>query len=344
MVSDNGIYEALSFERPILELEKRIFDLESFSKKAGIDLSKEINELKHRCDQKKKEIYSNLTPWQRIQITRNLNRPDTVDYISALCTGFVELHGDRAYRDDKAIICGLCQIEHYKLVLIGTRKGGFTRERVEFNFGSPHPEGYRKALNKMRLAEKFKLPIVTMINTPGAYPGIGAEERGQANIIAQNIMGMSQLKTPIISVIIGEGGSGGALAICVADKLVILEHAYLSVISPEGCAAILWRDSSKAHLAAEMLHLVPEELLKLGIVDEIIPEPLGGAHRDPKAMAEILKKALLRYLDELCSYPVETLLERRYQKYRKIGIFIERQKEQIQELARQHDLQGRMAE
>ncbi|OGL44233.1 MAG: acetyl-CoA carboxylase carboxyltransferase subunit alpha [Candidatus Schekmanbacteria bacterium RBG_16_38_10] len=328
------------FQKSIEELEARISELESVSKKTGIDLSEEVEKLRERSRQKKAEVFSKLTPWQMVQIARDPNRPEVLDYIGTVFEDFVELHGDRAYGDDKAIICGLCKVteqqptsvEHtstgterksYKLMLIAHRKGKTTKERVACNFGSPHPEGYRKALEKMKFAEKFHLPIVTLVNTPGAYPGIGAEERGQANIIAKNLFEMSKLRTPIISIVIGEGGSGGALAICVADKLSILENAYLSVISPEGCAAILWRDGSKAPLAAEALKLTPQDLLKLGIVDEIIPEPLGGAHRDSIKMANTLKTYLLKYLEEVKSTNIDELLSRRYEKYRKMGVFVE---------------------
>lgn len=323
MAEKTDIRNDLDFEEPIVELERKIAERESFSRKSGVDLSKEIQELKEQRNVKMKEIYFKLTPWQRVKITRHPLRPEISDYISMIFKDFVELHGDKAYGDDKAIICGISKIGNEKVMLIGHRKGKTTKERVICNFGSPHPEGYRKASEKMKLAEKFKLPIVTLVNTPGAYPGIGAEERGQANIIAKNILEMSKIKTPIISIIIGEGGSGGALGICVADKLSILENAYLSVISPEGCAAILWRDSSKAPLAAETLRLTPQDLLRLGIVDEIIPEPLGGAHRNPTEMSEILKQAILRYVAELKVIPLDILLKNRYEKYRKIGFFIE---------------------
>jgi acetyl-CoA carboxylase carboxyl transferase subunit alpha len=317
------------FERPIVELEKRIEELESFSRKAGVDLSAEIENLRARANQEKREIFAGLNAWQRVLLSRDPNRPDLGDYIAMVFEDFVELHGDRAVGDDRAIVTGLCKVGGIKALLVGQRKGKTTKERVAYNFGSPNPEGYRKAIQKMKLAEKFKLPVVTLVNTPGAYPGIGAEERGQAFVIARNLYEMSRLRTPIVSVVIGEGGSGGALGICVADRLAILENAYLSVISPEGCAAILWRDASKAPLAAQLLRLTPQELKQLGIVDEIIPEPLGGAHRNPKEMGEVLRAALVRYLDEALSVPIDRLLERRYEKYRRIGAFLESEQQKL---------------
>lgn len=317
------------FERPIVELEQRIAELESFTRKTGVDMSEDLGKLRERCNREKREIFANLTSWQRIQVSRNPGRPDCMDYIAMIFENFVELHGDRAYADDNAIITGLCSVGGEKIMLIAHRRGRSTKERLQCNFGSAHPEGYRKALEKMKLAEKFHLPVVTLVNTPGAYPGIGAEERGQASIIAKNVLEMSRLKTPIISIVIGEGGSGGALGICVADRLCILEFAYLSVISPEGCSAILWRDNSKAPLAAEMLRLTPKELTRLGIIDETIPEPLGGAHRNHREMGESMKSAILRMLKELKSAPLETVLEKRYEKYRNIGIFLDEEQQRL---------------
>jgi len=317
------------FERPIIEIEKRIEELESFSRKAGVDLSAEIEKLRARANQEKREVFARLNAWQRVLLSRDPNRPDLGDYLAMVFEDFVELHGDRAVGDDRAIVTGLGKVGGIKVLLVGQRKGKTTKERMAYNFGSPNPEGYRKAIVKMKLAEKFKLPVVTLVNTPGAYPGLGAEERGQAFVIARNLYEMSRLRTPIISVVIGEGGSGGALGICVADKLAILENAYLSVISPEGCAAILWRDASKAPLAAQLLRLTPQELKQLGIVDEIVPEPLGGAHRNPKEMGDILRAALVRYLDEALSTPLDRLLERRYEKYRRIGAFLESEQQRL---------------
>jgi acetyl-CoA carboxylase carboxyl transferase subunit alpha len=313
----------LDFEKPILDVERRIEDLEKFQQKAGVQLGDEIARLREEAARLKKDIFARLTPWQRVILSRDAGRPDAVDYLGPVFDDFVELHGDRAFGDDKAVLAGLARVGGRRVMLIAQRKGKNTKERVTCNFGSPHPEGYRKALEKMKLAEKFRLPVITLVNTPGAYPGLGAEERGQAHIIAKNLLEMTRLRTPVLSIVIGEGGSGGALGICVADRLCILENAYLSVISPEGCAAILWRDSAKAPLAAELLRLVPQDLLNLGVVDEIIPEPLGGAHRNAREMFEIVKGAIVRMLDELEDVPVDKLLDRRYEKYRKIGAFVE---------------------
>ena len=311
------------FEKPILELERRIADLESVQKKAGVDMSAEMARLREDADARTREIFDKLTAWQRIQLARDQGRPEATDYIQMFVDDFVELHGDKAFGDDKALISGLGRIGGRRIMLIAQKKGKSTKERMQCNFGSPHPEGYRKALEKMKIAEKFGLPVVTLVNTPGAYPGIGAEERGQATIIARNLMEMARLRTPIVSIVIGEGGSGGALGICMADRLSILENAYFSVISPEGCASILWHDSTKAALAAELLKLTPNDLVGLGIMDEVIPEPLGGAHRHPQAMAEILKGKLIEYLDELVGVPIDQLLDRRYRKYRKMGQYLE---------------------
>ena len=297
------------FEKPILEIERRLEDLEKFQQKAGVDLSEQIGKLREERIAKLKEIFSKLTPWQRVMLARDPNRPDAMDYIATIFDDVVELHGDRACGDDKAMVTGFARIGGRRVMLIAHKKGKNTKERMASNFGSPHPEGYRKALEKMKLAEKFHLPVITLVNTPGAYPGIGAEERGQALVIARNLMEMARLKTPIISVIIGEGGSGGALGICVADRLSIMENAYFSVISPEGCAAILWRDSAKASLAAEVLRLTPHDLVNLGVMDEVVGEPLGGAHRNPREALEHVS--------------IDKLLDRRYDKYRKIGAYVE---------------------
>jgi len=317
------------FEKPIIEIEKRIEELESFSRKAGVDLSAEINKLRERANEEKREIFARLNAWQRVLLSRDPSRPDLQDYLAMVFEDFVELHGDRAIGDDRAIMTGFCKVGGIKILLVGQRRGKTTKERMAYNFGSPNPEGYRKAMQKMKLAEKFKLPVVTLVNTPGAYPGLEAEEHGQAFVIARNLYEMSRLRTPIISVVIGEGGSGGALGICVADKLSILQNAYLSVISPEGCAAILWRDATKAPMAAELLRLTPGELKQLGIVDDIIPEPLGGAHRNPKEMGDFLKSALVRYLDEAIATPLDKLLEKRYEKYRRIGYFMESEQRKL---------------
>jgi acetyl-CoA carboxylase carboxyl transferase subunit alpha len=327
-MEDNN--HTLDFEAPILELEHKIVQLEGFSRIAEIDLSEEIKKLRLRANYLKKEIYKNLSPWQRILLARHQMRPQITDFINLIFRDFIELHGDRSFRDDPAMVCGLAKIDTQKILVLGTRKGKNIRERVACHFGCPHPEGYRKALLKMKLAEKFSLPIVTLIDTPGAYPGIGAEERGQALIIAQNIFEMSRLRTPIICIVVGEGGSGGALAIGVGDHLSILENAYFSVISPEGCAAILWKSSSKAPEAAKVLKLTSYDLLALGIIDEVIPEPLGGAHRDYKTTAENIKKSILTTLNNLQNIPTENLVQQRYEKYRRIGQFIEKQRENLQ--------------
>lgn len=321
-MADTGV-GALDFEKPILEIEDKIASLENVQRKSGVDMSEEISKLRDECAQVKRQVFSRLTAWQRVQLARHPARPESMDYVQMIFEDFVELHGDRAFGDDKAVLTGLCRLAGRRVMLVAQCKGKTTKDRMARNFGSMHPEGYRKALEKMKLAEKFHLPIITFVNTPGAYPGLGAEERGQANIIAKNLLEMSRLRTPIVSIVIGEGGSGGALGICVADRLSMLENAYLSVISPEGCSAILWRDSSKAAQAAELLRLTGHELHNLGVIDEIIPEPLGGAHREPKAAADTLKATLARYLDELDREPMERLLDKRYAKYRKIGAFTE---------------------
>lgn len=313
----------LEFEQPIHELDKRIEELENFSRKSGVDVTEEIRNLREQSAQKKREIFSRLTPWQRVQLARHPERPETSDYVTMICEDFLELHGDRAYGDDRAMVTGLCRIGGIRVMLVAEKKGKSTKERMSCNFGSPHPEGYRKALEKMKLAEKFKLPIVTFVNTPGAYPGIGAEERGQAHIIARNLFEMSRLRTPTLSIVIGEGGSGGALAICLADRLLIMENAYFSVISPEGCAAILWHEASKAPMAAELLRITPTDLQNLGIMDGIVPEPLGGAHRNYKEAGDILRLTIVRSLEALMSIPLDQLLEQRYEKYRRIGSYLE---------------------
>ncbi|MBI3098764.1 MAG: acetyl-CoA carboxylase carboxyltransferase subunit alpha [Planctomycetes bacterium] len=311
------------FEQPIYELERKIAELEAFSARNKVDLSTEISIFRARLETVRKSVFAGLTAWQRVQLARDKNRPLSTDYIHHLFSDFVELHGDRAFADDAAIVTGFGRINGHKVLLVGHRKGKTTRERSACNFGSAHPEGYRKALLKMRLAEKFRLPIVCLIDTPGAYPGIGAEERGQSSAIAVNLLEMSRLQTPIVCIVIGEGGSGGALGIGVGDRLSIMENAYFSVISPEGCAAILWKDGAKASFAAEVLKLTPRDLHALGIMDEIIPEPPGGAHRDHAGAAANLRSFLMRTLDELCALPMEALLQRRYERHRRIGKFLE---------------------
>ncbi len=312
----------LDFEKPITELEHKINDLRQMGSKR-VTLEPEIKRLEAKLDKLKQDIYANLTPWQRVQIARHPKRPFTLDYIHMMTEEFLELHGDRLFADDQAIIGGFAKIDGVKVMVMGHQKGRDVKENVLRNFGCAHPEGYRKAMRLMRMAAKFHVPVVCLIDTPGAYPGIGAEERGQAQAIAENLRDMAGIKTPVIAVIIGEGGSGGALGIGVADKVLILQHAYYSVISPEGCASILWRSALKAPLAAEALKMHGEDLEKFGIVDEIIPEPEGGAHRGAEEVAANLKTALLKHLKKLTALSTEDLLEKRYTKYRSIGEFIE---------------------
>lgn len=311
----------LDFEKPIIELEKKIQELETFTSHKKIDLSSEVKRLEEKLERLKKAIYGNLTPWQRVQIARHPQRPYTTDYINAIMSDFLEIHGDRFFSDDKALIAGFAKLDSQKVVVIGHQKGRDIKENLKRNFGCAHPEGYRKALRAMQLAEKFNLPIVIFIDTPGAYPGIGAEERGQAQAIAFNLREMINIGVPIVATIIGEGGSGGALGIGIADRVCVLENAYYSVISPEGCAAILWKNGSKAPEAAEVLKLTSQDLLKMEIIDEIIPEPLGGAHREAQKMTQTLKEAIKRNLKELKTQNREKLLELRYHKFRSIGKF-----------------------
>ncbi len=313
----------LDFEKPIVELEKKIGELKKFTDSEEMDLSGEIKELEKKAEKLKKEIFANLTPWQRIQLVRHPRRPYTLDYINLIMDDFQELHGDRSFSDDKAIVGGLAKLAGQPIVIIGHQKGRDTKENLRRNFGMSHPEGYRKSLRIMKLGEKFGFPIITFIDTPGAYPGIGAEERGQAGAIAENLREMSHLKVPIVSLVIGEGGSGGALGLGIGDKVLMLENAVYSVISPEGCAAIIWKERSKAPEAAKALNLTAQDLLGLGIIDEIIPEPLGGAHRDYAGSASNLKKALKNNLEELAKLSGSELVEKRYSKYRKMGKFLE---------------------
>lgn len=315
--------DILDFEKPIIELERKIEELKKFSEAKKIDLSIEIKRLEEKLEKVRHEVFENLSPWQRVQIARHPQRPYTLDYINMIMTDFIELHGDRLFGDDKAIVGGFAKLDKEKICVIGHQKGRDTKENIYRNFGCAHPEGYRKALRLMQMAEKFRLPIVVFIDTPGAYPGIGAEERGQAHSIAYNLREMVSLKTLIIVVVIGEGGSGGALGIGIGDKILMLENAYYSVISPEGCAAILWRDRTKASEAADALKLTAEDLLEMGIIDEVLAEPLGGAHRNPQEAAQTIKEALKRYLKELSNLSTEELLKKRYEKYRKIGIWEE---------------------
>jgi len=315
--------QSWDFEKPIIELERKIQGLKKFSEDKVVDLSSEIVDLTAKLKNLKKKIYSKLSPWQKIQISRHPERPTTLDYIAMIMRDFVPLAGDRLFGEDKALLAGFAMFGQRKIAVIGHQKGKDTKENIERNFGCAHPEGYRKAMRVMHLAERFNMPIICFIDTPGAYPGVGAEERGQAQAIAENIRDMFSIRVPIVVTIIGEGGSGGALGIGVGDKVLIMEYSYYSVISPEGCAAILWKDASKREEAAKVLKLTGPDLLKMGIVDEIISEAEGGAHRGAEYSAENLKSAINKNLDELSQLSLETLLVQRYQRYRKIGIFNE---------------------
>ena len=314
---------ALEFEKPIAELERQIEDLKRLASQRSLDVGREIAPLEAKLAELRVEIYRNLTPYQRVQVARHPRRPYALDYINGLISDFIELHGDRLYRDDPAIVGGIGRLKGRSVVVIGQQKGRDIKENLKRNFGMPHPEGYRKALRLMHLAERFRLPIVTLIDTPGAHPGLGAEERGQAEAIARNIEEMAALKTPVVVAIVGEGGSGGALALAVGDRVLILENAVYSVISPEGCAAILWRDASLKERAAEALKLTAPDLLAMGLVDEIVPEPAGGAHSEPAAAVEALGVALERHLAELAGLPAEDLVARRAEKYLRMGKFEE---------------------
>ncbi|HMK55267.1 MAG TPA: acetyl-CoA carboxylase carboxyltransferase subunit alpha [Dissulfurispiraceae bacterium] len=317
----------LDFEKPIEELETKIEELKKLSDGRELDITSEIKKLEKKAKDLRSEIFSNITPWQRTQIARHPDRPYTLDYIDMIAEDFVELHGDRRFGDDPAIVGGVGRIGGVPMVIIGHQKGRSTKDRIFRNFGQPNPEGYRKALRLMKLAERFRRPVVTLIDTPGAFPGIGAEERGQAEAIAMNLMEMARLKTPIISVVIGEGGSGGALALSVADRLAMLENAVYSVISPEGCAAILWRRSSNEvgsddySRAAEALKITAVDLKGFKIVDDIIAEPLGGAHREPETVAKRISEYVLKTFETLQAKPAAKLIEDRYKKIKKIGSF-----------------------
>ena len=312
----------MRYEKELLEIENKIKELETFAAEKEVDLTKEIDKLKMIHAAKAKEAYSKLTDWDKVGIVRHPERPYALDYINEITTDFVELHGDRLFGDDEAIVGGLCRIDDKKFMVIGIQKGRTVNEKIQRNFGMSNPEGYRKALRLMKMAEKFKIPVLTLIDTAGAYPGLEAEERGQGEAIARNLMEMSGLRTPIIAVVIGEGGSGGALALGVADKVFMMEHSVYSVISPEGCAAILFKDGSLAEKAASNLKISAQNLKKLGVIDEIIQEPFGGAHKDPKCAEINLKKAVLLSISELEKINIDTLLENRYNKFRKIGFFI----------------------
>src|SRR5512139_1261078 len=311
----------LEFEQPIAELEAKIEELGHVTSDSKVNLAEEVARLQKKSRQLTTTIFASLTPWQITQIARHPRRPYTLDYIQMICTDFTELHGDRMFGDDLAIVGGLARIDGRPIMVIGQQKGRDTKERVRRNYGMPKPEGYRKALRLMHTAQRFGLPVVTFIDTPGAYPGVSSEERGQSEAIARNLFEMATLRVPIISAVIGEGGSGGALAIGVCDRLLMLQYAVYSVISPEGCASILWKSADKKELAAEAMGITAERLDKFGLVDEILKEPLGGAHRDPAMMAEDLKAAILRHLREVEQLTEEQLLAKRYERQRAQGVF-----------------------
>ena len=316
-------WQPLDFEKPIFELERRLEDLKNHSDKHDVDLDPAIKTLEAKLRETRQQIYDNLTAWQRVQIARHTQRPFALDYIERCFTNWIELHGDRRFADDTAMPCGLAMLGSQRCVVITHQKGRNTKENVMRNFGSAHPEGYRKALRLMRLGEKFGIPVISLIDTPGAFPGIGSEERHISEAIAVNLREMMRLRVPIIAAVIGEGGSGGALGIGVADRVLILENAYYSVISPEACSAILWRDRRHAAEAAEALKLTARDLLKLEVVDEIIPEPEGGAHRDYDSVTANVGRALRQAVEQVCEIPIAELLEKRYQKFRRLGVFTE---------------------
>ncbi len=316
-------YTVLDFERPFTELDDLIKEIQERNNKWNPQIKAELRDLRRRRIRLSRDIYSKLTPWQRTQLARHPDRPYTLDYINLICQDFIEIHGDRRFRDDPSIVAVLAKINKESIVIIGQQKGRGTKENIYRNFGMPHPEGYRKALRAMQLAQKFNFPILTFIDTPGAYPGIGAEERGQAEAIARNLYEMASLRVPIISIVIGEGGSGGALAIGVADRILMLENSIYSVISPEACAVILWKDKDKSKEVAEALKMTPKNLFNLKLIDEIIKEPLGGAHRDYIRAAHIINRVIRRHLTELKDIPIDELCKRRHEKFRKIGVYQE---------------------
>ncbi len=311
----------LEFEQPIAELEAKIDELRFVSSDAEVNIGEEIARLRARSRALTTSIFAGLTPWQVAQLARHPQRPYTLDYAATIFEDFHELHGDRMYSDDLAIVGGFARLAGRPVMLIGHQKGRDTKERVRRNYGMPKPEGYRKALRLMKLAERFRIPVVTLIDTPGAYPGVGSEERNQSEAIARNLFEMARLRVPVITAVIGEGGSGGALAIGVCDRLIMLQYSVYSVISPEGCASILWKSADKKELAADAMGITAERLNKLGLVDEVLKEPLGGAHRDPQAMADALQEALVRHLAEVANWPEQELLTRRYDRVRAQGVF-----------------------
>src|SRR3954471_6586409 len=313
----------LEFEKPLAKLEQQIRELEALQAQKQIDYTRELRQLRNNYTSLLRKTYGSLSAWETVQVARHPQRPLFKDYVEMVCREFRELHGDRRFGDDDAIKCGLARLGGHKVMLIGHHKGRDTKEKIACNFGLAHPEGYRKALRCMKLAEKFELPVVTLVDTAGAYPGIGAEERGQAESIARNMLEMSRLKTPIVSIVTGEGGSGGALGIGVADRVAMMEHAWYSVISPEGCSGILWKGAENAADAADALKLTSKHLKHLGVIDHIVPEPLGGAHRDPHTAAHNLEQYIAKAIRELKRFKVENLVERRYEKFRNMGQVIE---------------------
>jgi acetyl-CoA carboxylase carboxyl transferase subunit alpha len=313
----------LDFEKPIVELEQKILDLREFADREGLEFTEAIRKLEVKAERLRREVYSNLTPWQRVQLARHPRRPYFLDYLEQLFTDFTELHGDRCFGDDGAIVGGPARFEGRPVMVLGQQKGRNTREKMARNFGMPHPEGYRKALRLMRLAEKFGMPVITFVDTPGAYPGVGAEERGISEAIARNLRDMAGLGVPILVLVIGEGGSGGALAIAVGDRILMLENSVYSVITAEGCAAILWKDQAKAPDAAAAMKVTAQDILNFGIIDGIVPEPPGGAHRDPVVVTQSLRDEIRRFLDDHVSLPVEQLLDARLAKFLRIGVYAE---------------------
>ncbi len=315
--------QSVEFERPIVEIEKKIEELRVIANGGGMDVDEEIRRLEKKARQMTRELTLKLNRWQRTLLARHPKRPYTLDYIRLMCSDFIELHGDRSYADDRSLVGGMAWFEGVPIMVMGQQKGRTTKEKVYRNFGMAHPEGYRKALRLMKIAEKFGRPILTLIDTPGAYPGIGAEERGQAEAIARNQFEMATLRVPFIAAVIGEGGSGGALALGVGNRVIMQENAIYSVISPEGCASILWRDTAKAPEAAEAMKITAQDLIELGVVDEIVREPMGGAHRDHNRAASLLRRVIRRHLEELMAMSPEELIAHRYDRFRRLGVYAE---------------------
>lgn len=323
IMAENTLKFALEFEKPVVELERKISEMKEYAMSTGVDLADDIKRLEDKAEQLRKEIYKRLNRWQRVQLARHPMRPYTLDYIERICNYFEEFHGDRLFADDKAMISGIGQIDEFSCVIVGQQKGRDTKSNLYRNFGMSNPEGYRKARRLMQLAARFKKPIISFVDTIGAFPGIGAEERGQAEAIARNLFEMARYPVPIVVVIIGEGASGGALGIGVGDRVLMMENSWYSVISPEGCAAILWRDAAKAPDAAEAMKVTATDLEEMNVIDGIIPEPDGGAHRNPDEAAEMVRKAIVSNLKELLALPVDTLLAQRMEKFEKMGFWDE---------------------